>query len=144
VHFLLSLPILFVLLLGSDVSLSGAVALLPLLIAIEFVLIAGLAYPVAILSVWFRDTQHVLRIALQLLFYLTPIFYQASSAPDGMRLLLNINPLAHLVDAYRAVLMRGTAPGLGSLSYLLALSIVLLIIGLAWFRRARGRFADEL
>jgi lipopolysaccharide transport system permease protein len=144
VHFLLSLPILLVLLWGSDVSLTGSVALLPALIAIEFGLIAGMAYPVAILSVWFRDTQHVLRIALQLLFYLTPIFYEASSAPEGLRILLNVNPLAHLVDAYRAVLMRGTAPGLGSLSYLLVLSIGLVIIGLAWFRRARGRFADEL
>ncbi len=144
VHFVLSLPILLGLLLASQVSLTMVVVLLPALVVLEFVLILAFAYPVAILHVWFRDTQHLLRIALQLLFYLTPVFYEVHSVPPSLAWIYKINPLAHLVDAYRAVLMRGELPRLDGIVYLTALSIVVMGLGLAWFRRASHRFADEL
>jgi lipopolysaccharide transport system permease protein len=144
VHFLLSLPILIGLLLYSGVTLSATAAALPLIIALEFVLILGFAYPVATINVWFRDTQHVLRIALQLLFYLTPIFYETSTVPKNLQWFYALNPLSHLVDAYRAVLLRGELPATGSVLYLTVFSAVLLVVGFAAFRRASYRFADEL
>lgn len=144
VHFVLSLPILIGLLVLSRVEMTPAALLLPVLIVVEFLLIVSFAYPVATLSVWFRDLQHVLRIGLQLLFYLTPVFYETTAAPATLQWLYRINPLAHMVDAFRAVLMRGELPDSRSLLYLIALSTALLLFGLVWFRRASFRFADEL
>jgi lipopolysaccharide transport system permease protein len=144
VHFLLSLPILFGLLVTSEVPLTGALVALPLLVILEFVLILGFAYPVAIMHVWFRDTQHVLQIALQLLFFLTPVFYETRAVPEDLRWVYEINPMAHLVDAYRAILMRGELPASSSLLYLAGISAVMLFVGLTWFRKASHRFADEL
>ena len=144
VHFVLSLPILFGLLIVSGIHLTGAVLALPLLMAIQFVFITGLAYPVATIHVWFRDTQHVLRVVLQLLFYLTPIFYQTSSVPAGLQRFYRLNPMAHLVDAYRAVLLRGELPKASSLMFLTIVSFGVLLVGVVWFRHASDRFADEL
>lgn len=144
VHFVLSLPILFGLLIISRVHLTSAVLALPILIAIQFVFIVGVAYPVATIHVWFRDTQHVLRVALQLLFYLTPIFYEASSVPARLQPVYRLNPMAHMVDAYRAVLIRGEFPEPTSLLFLTLLSFGLLFAGVVWFRHASDRFADEL
>jgi lipopolysaccharide transport system permease protein len=144
VHFVLSLPILLGLLVVSGIPITWTVLALPALIAIEFVLILAFSYPVATMHVWFRDTQHVLRIVLQLLFYLTPIFYETSSVPASLQWFYRLNPLAHLVDAYRAVLIRGELPDLGSVTYLLVVSAALLLAGVTWFRRASHRFADEL
>jgi homopolymeric O-antigen transport system permease protein len=144
VHFLLSLPILFVLLLTSHVQITTAILALPILIAVEFLLILGFAYPVATMHVWFRDTQHVLRLGLQLLFFLTPVFYDASMVPAHFRPIYDLNPLAHMVTAYRAVLLHGEFPDAVTLLSLTALSVVLLIAGVAWFRRASHRFADEV
>lgn len=144
VHFVLSLPILLALLILSHVQLTRAALALPFLIALEFVLILGFAYPVAILHVWFRDTQHVLRVALQLLFYLTPVFYEASIVPGHLQWFYRINPLAHLIDAYRAVLLRGSWPSRGSLLYLTLFSFSLFVAGIGWFRHVSHRFADEL
>ena len=112
--------------------------------ASEFLFIAGLSYPVATIHVWFRDTQHVLRVALQLLFYLTPIFYQASNVPAAFRPFFRLNPMAPLVDAYRAVLIGGRWPTPGSMLSLTVVSLVALVVGVAWFRQATPRFADEL
>ena len=144
VHFVLSLPILIGLLIWSDVPIRAVALTLPVLIAVEFILILGFAYPVAIVNVWFRDTQHVLRIALQLLFYLTPVFYLASSVPEQLRWIARINPMAHMVEAYRSVLMYGTLPPASSMAFLAVVSLAVLAGGLVWFRHASHRFADEL
>ena len=55
-----------------------------------------------------------------------------------------MNPLAHMVTVYRSVLLQGEWPSARSLIYLVVFSTVLLAAGLAWFRRASHRFADEL
>jgi len=144
VHFVLSLPILFGLLILSGIRITNAVLALPVLIAIEFVFIAGLAYPVATIHVWFRDTQHVLRVALQLLFYMTPIFYEASSVPAVLQPFYRLNPMAPMVDAYRAALIRGEWPSAARLLSLTVVAVATLVVGVTWFQRASYRFADEL
>jgi lipopolysaccharide transport system permease protein len=144
VHFVLSLPILVVLLLLNGIPITLAVLALPLLIVLEFLFILGCAYPIAVIHVWFRDTQHLLRVALQLLFYLTPVFYQVNNAPPRLRAFFQLNPMAHMVDVYRAVLLRGEFPSLISLAYLGGCSAIMLPLGILWFRRASAQFADEL
>jgi lipopolysaccharide transport system permease protein len=144
VHFVLSLPILVGLLYLNHVPLTGAVVALPVLIASEFVLILAFAYPMATINVWFRDTPHVLRVALQLLFYLTPVFYEATALPARFQWFYQINPMAQMIDAYRAILLRGTLPRLSSVAYLIVVSSVLILLSMSWFRHASYRFADEV
>jgi lipopolysaccharide transport system permease protein len=144
VHFLLALPVLGLVLVVTDVGVTKAVWALPLLIAIQFVLILGLAYPVAVVHVWFRDTQHLLRIALQLLFYLTPIFYEATAIPERYRTIYDLNPMVSLVDAYRAVLVYGRTPDPGPLLIVAAASTLGLLIGVSLFTYTSHRFVDEL
>jgi lipopolysaccharide transport system permease protein len=146
VHFVLSMPILAGLLIASGIALTPAVLWLPVLVVIEFALILAFAYPISIVHVWFRDTQHLLRVALQLLFYLTPVFYSVSIAtiPERLRLLYQLNPMMQMIDAYRRVLMYGTAPRAAGLAYISVLALVLLTLGMVWFHRASQRFADEV
>lgn len=144
VHFLLALPVLFFLLIFDGVGIASTVVALPILIAIEFVLILSLAYPVAVIHVWFRDTQYLLRIALQLLFYLTPVFYESSAIPERFQALYRLNPMVIVVESYRAVLIDGRLPAAESLLSVAIASIALLMVGLFVFRRTSHRFADEL
>lgn len=143
-HFLFGLPVLFGLLIVSGVPLTITVIWLPVLVAVEFVFILCLAYPIASLHVWFRDTQHVLRIALQLLFYLTPIFYDVSIIPEQVRDLYQLNPMAAIVGAYRDVLLYGRGPDLAAMAAVSAGSLLVLWAGVATFIRTSHRFADEL
>jgi lipopolysaccharide transport system permease protein len=144
VHFLLALPVLFALLIASGIPPTSAMLALPLLIVVQFILILGLAYPVATVHVWFRDTQYLLRIGLQLLFYLTPIFYQASAIPERFTTFYRFNPMVAIVEAYRDVLMRGRLPDFASLARVTVIFGCLLVFGIVIFRRTSHRFADEL
>lgn len=144
IHFLMSLPVLFALLIWSGVHLTAAALALPLLIAVQFVLILALAYPLATIHVWFRDTQYFLHIALRLLFFLTPVFYRAQTIPERYQRLYHLNPMAGIVEGYRDVLVRGVLPPLGAWLTLAGASAALLILGLAAFTLASPRFAEEL
>jgi ABC-type polysaccharide/polyol phosphate export permease/4-amino-4-deoxy-L-arabinose transferase-like glycosyltransferase len=144
IHFLLALPILLLFLVLSGLRPTGAFVALPLVIAVQFLLILSLAYLVATFHVTFRDTQHLLGVLLLLLFYLTPVFYDASTVPERYRLFYRLNPMMHMLDAYRTILIRGELPDGLSLLGLAALTAGLLGLGYAIFTRASYRFVEEL
>lgn len=143
-HFVFSLPIVFALLFVNHIQIAGAVILLPVLIALQFVVILSLAYPLAIVNVWFRDTPYFLRLALQLLFYLTPVFYEASTFPERYRAAFNLNPMVHIVEAYRDVLLRGVLPVFAPLFILGLVSSLVLLGGVTVFWYTSHLFVDEL
>lgn len=144
VHFVLALPVLGALVVYSGVELTRMLWLMPLLMAVQFVFTLALAYPLAAIHVWFRDTQYLLKVALQLMFYLTPVFYEASAIPKGYDYLYRLNPIVTIVEGYRDVLLRGAAPPLIPWLVISAVTVVLLVNGLALFRDTSHRFADEL
>ena len=117
---------------------------LPLIILLEFLFTLSLAYLVATFHVRFRDTQYLLRVLLQLFFYLTPVFYDPTAIPGRYQFLYRLNPMVFLVDGYRAVLIRGEFPAPGSILMMTVLTAGLLFAGLQVFSRASHRFVDEL
>lgn len=144
INFLMSLPILVFFLLTGDVDLQPTILLLPLLMVLQFFLTLSLTFLVAAINVTFRDTQHILGVLLQLLFYLTPVFYDVSSIPEAYRSLYRLNPMASLVEAYRDVILRGVVPESLPMLALCALAGILLCIGYGIFRRVSYRFVEEL
>jgi lipopolysaccharide transport system permease protein len=144
IQFLLALPILFALLLVSGIRVTPALFALPAVIALQFVLILSLAYLTATLYVTFRDVQHLLGLLLNMMFYLTPVFYNAADVPAKFQTLYRLNPLAHLLDAYRAILLRGELPRGESVSVVTLFTTVCLAASYLFFRRSSYRFVDEL
>ena len=144
IHFLLALPVLIIFLAVDGVQPSSVLFVLPLLMVIQFVLTVGLAYPLAALNVTFRDTQHTLGVLLQMLFYLTPIFYDLSSVPKEFQPFYQLNPMVPLIEAYRAILLKGTPPDWQALLIVSLIVAVILPIGLAIFRRQSNTFVEEL
>ena len=144
IHFLLALPVLIIFLAVDGVQPSAVLFVLPLLMVIQFVLTVGLAYPLAALNVTFRDTQHTLGVLLQMLFYLTPIFYDLNSVPKEFQPFYQLNPMVPLLSAYRAILLKGTQPDWQALLIVSLVVAVILPVGLAIFRRQSNTFVEEL
>jgi lipopolysaccharide transport system permease protein len=80
-----------------------------------------------LLSVRFRDTRHLTEIALQGLFYLTPVMYRIDAFKNQHRLtmLLHCNPLVPFLDILREPILFGRFPSLAN--YAMAASVVLLV-----------------
>lgn len=144
IHFFLALPVLLIFLAIDGVPLNAVLLLLPLLMTIQFFLTVSFAYPLAALNVTFRDTQHTLGVVLQMLFYLTPIFYDISSVPEKFKIFYYLNPMVPLIEAYRAILLKGMQPDWSALLILSLAVAALLPIGLGIFRRQSAHFVEEV
>jgi lipopolysaccharide transport system permease protein len=143
IHFLLALPVLFLFLYIGGTPLTWAALTLPLLIAVQFLLTLGPAYLVAACEARYHDTHYLLTILLQLLFFLTPVFYDVATVADRYRPLYGLNPLAHLIQGYRAVLLIGRPANPESVAILIAVSAGLLVLGAGVFARMQFRFVEE-
>ena len=144
VHFLIAIPILLICVILDVGHVTSAVIALPLVIALQFVLTLSLAYLVATFHVTFRDTQYLLGVLLQLLFFLSPVFYDLTAIPERYRSLLVLNPLVYLIDAYRAILIHGELPSMAALAVLGVSAMGLLAVSYTVFRRASYHFVEEL
>jgi len=143
-HFALALPILLIVMAWQGVRPDWPWLALPLLISVQFALIAGLAYPLAALNVRLRDTQHVTGVGLQLLMYLTPIFYSLDSIPTRVRGWMYLNPMVGLVESWRDVLLRNRWPDPVVVGSLALLAAVFLLVGRRVFIAESRHFAEEL
>jgi lipopolysaccharide transport system permease protein len=143
-HFLLSMPVLLLLIFLEGADLKLTILAFPLIILIQFVLLLGLGYFFAAANVLFRDTSHMLSGLLQVMFFLCPIFYDPSVVPVAYQPFYNLNPLVPLLEAYRAVLLEGTLPNALPLFVLSVLAIGLLYFGFKVFLEVSYRFVEEL
>lgn len=144
IDFVLAFPILLIFIYGGGGQLNSTLAILPLIMILQFIFTLGLAYIFATIQVTFRDMRYIVQVGLGLGFFLTPIFYDISRVPEQYQAWFQLNPLAHILDAYRSILIYGTTPNILPLLVIGLWSMVILIIGNLTFTKASHRFAEEL
>lgn len=119
-----------------------SVIVVPWLMVVQFLMALGLAFPIATLSAFFRDVDHVVPVAVTALFYLTPVFYPISLVPEQMRPIFLLNPLAWLLELYHSALYRGEIPTATALLTGSAAALGLFVVGYAIFNRYALIFAE--
>jgi lipopolysaccharide transport system permease protein len=138
-----ALPVLLVMLIFSG-GLSWGAFGLPLVLALQFFMMVGLAWWLAAASVFFRDIPNLVGVVLLLLFYLTPVFYSHHSIPSRYAWILQLNPMTVVIDATRSLLLSSSAPDWPALALLFLFDIVLVTSAYVVFGRLQGRFVDFL
>ena len=141
--FLLSLPILAIVLAIGGSEMSSALLVIPVLLVIQYVLTLGFAYLLAAANLIFRDTSHVADLALTAGFFLTPIFYDIESVPEGIRTLFYLNPLVPLLEGYRSALIEGVWPDVLPLAVLGLTSLGVLSVGVRVFGNMIRKHVEE-
>lgn len=128
-NLIFSMVVVFVAIIVSGIGLSGYVILLPIIMFLEYLLALGLAFIFAALNVYFRDLEHILGIVIMGWFYLTPIVYTIDMVPDQFIKLFGLNPMTHIVAAYRDILYYKQMPQFSSLIGIFMWSIGFIIGG---------------
>lgn len=142
--FLLAIPILVLVVAIGGSQLSFALLSIPLLILIQFMLTLGIAFLLATINLVFRDTQHLVNIALTLGFFLTPIFYSVEQIPERFRIVFYFNPLIPLLRGYREAISGGSWPHGWTMVILTLFGIVLTIIGWRIFNKYANCYIEEV
>ena len=117
---------------------------LPALLIPQVLFTVGVAWFLAALGVFVRDLGQVMGFVLTIWFFVTPICYPETSLPPTATVLLSKNPIYVLVRGYRAIFLENHAPALGALWKLWLVSIVVFVLGHAWFYKLRKSFADMI
>ena len=78
------------------------------------------------------------------MFYGTPIIYNVQMLPEKFRMIMNFNPMAHFVNAYRNIFLYKSRPEISSLIFIVCLSIIVLVIGYTVFKKLEKGFAEEV
>jgi ABC-type polysaccharide/polyol phosphate export permease len=143
-HFCLSIPILMLLLIVSG-RYPGPEWLLgiPVLIAIQLLLLAGAVLVVSSLNVFLRDLEHLVEVFLNLWFYLTPILYSLERVPKKVQPVMLINPMTSLVEAWRSLFLDNKLPS-ADIWPALVFTAGALVAGIIVFKSLEERFEDAL
>lgn len=153
VNLLISLAVLIAVLLvvrtpaGPFPGLS--LALLPVILAAQLAFTLGLSLMAASFTVYLRDLEHMVALALTGLFYLTPVLYPLDphALPHGAARfipILSLNPMAWFLNSYHSVLFYGTWPDTTTFVLMLAAAAVALVAGYAVFLHFRPHLPEEV
>jgi lipopolysaccharide transport system permease protein len=114
--------------------------------ALLLVPLVGLAMGVgmifAAVNVKYRDVQHILPFVVQIWLFITPIIWPMSMIPEKYRLLVALNPLAGIIEAFRACVVPTHALDLQLFGISMAMTAAIFVVGALYFRRTARGFAD--
>jgi lipopolysaccharide transport system permease protein len=123
-------------------TLSWTLVYLPLAYLPLVGLCLGLGWFLASLGVFIRDIGYVVGIAVQVLFFMTPIFYPISAVPPFFQLVLRLNPLSAVVEGFRRVIIWGQPPDWPWWGVATIVSALVMVAGYTWFMKLKRAFAD--
>jgi lipopolysaccharide transport system permease protein len=124
---------------------AATIVFLPLFILLGLMTAIAAGVWLSALNVAYRDVRYVVPFFLQLGLFLTPVTYPATLIHSSkLRLLFSLNPMTGVVEGFRwALLGSGPAPWMSAADSLAVTGIVLLG-GLLYFRRVEQFFADVI
>jgi ABC-type polysaccharide/polyol phosphate export permease len=143
VDFAIGLTLLAAMMLYYQIPVTPTAAFLPVLIAVQLMLTAGLALLLAPANLYYRDVKYILDVVVAVGMFVTPVVYPTRQVSGVLGTLLQLNPLAPIIDGYRAVLLRGELPAVVPFTAAAAFAFCLFAIGWIVFHRAEYAFAEN-
>ena len=104
-------------------------------IVILYILALGISFFISVFFVKFRDLQHIWEILMLVLFYLTPIVYPIALVKGYASLIIYANPLTHVFNFAREAIIYGKVLSVSSTLVIFLISIIILYLGVIFFRR---------
>jgi lipopolysaccharide transport system permease protein len=120
------------------------IALLPVVLVFQIMLLTGVNWFWSSLSVYIPDLRQFTTLLVMMLMFLTPIFYPESIVPEQARFLIQLNPMARIIKIYRSIFMEGVLPEFSNTLITLAACFIIFLFGYLWFMRSKKHFPDFL
>jgi lipopolysaccharide transport system permease protein len=125
------------------VTLSWSILLAPVILLMTGMVALAVGLLSSTYSAKYRDVRYALPFFLQLGMYASPVAYPLSQIPVRWRHFAMLNPMAGLIDSFRASIL-GKPIDWKYLAISFSMGFLLLIVGLVAFRRAENEFADNI
>ena len=144
VNYFISVPIILIFLLCSGIGFSINILWLPLIAITQYFLTIGIILITSAINVYIRDLEYIVNFIVTMLFYATPVLYSTTLFPEKYRWILYLNPMTTIINSYRDIFYSKQMPHLEILLPVFAISIILMLVGIAVFRKLKKGFAEEV
>jgi lipopolysaccharide transport system permease protein len=141
-HALVSLAILLAAQLVKSGGVPATLLWLPVVLMPILLLTLGVSWFLTALGVFLRDVAQIMPILVTILLFVSPVFFPVEAVPEIIRPLMYFNPLTLPIEQVRGVLIEGRAPDWAPLAGYALVSLAVLWLGHAFFRKSRRAFAD--
>ena len=146
VDFLITFVIFLILTAAFQYPVSWQIVFLPCFILLTFITSMGFGLFFAVLNVRFRDIGQLIPFLVQVGMYACPVAYSSTLAQGTwFEKYYNLNPLVGIIDGFRWCLLGDKAYfNPDSLYSTAAISLVILIMSLIYFRKKENTFVDHI
>ena len=144
VNFLISCIIILIFVLLGGLGLSWHLVFLPLIALIQYIFSLAFALLLGAINVYVKDVEYIVIFIINMLFYATPILYTTTMFDGWITWIFKLNPMAHLLNAYRDIFYVHEIPQIGNLMILLGIGIVALVLCYSIFKKLERKFAEEI
>lgn len=144
VDFLITIGLLFLMMAYYQFLPDLKIVFLPLFLLLALVVSLGVGLYMTALNVKYRDFRYIIPFVIQIGIYLTPVGFSSSEVPAKWRLLYSLNPMVAVVDGFRWCIIGKEElymPGLFTSS---VIALLLLCLGIWYFRKTEKSFADNI
>jgi lipopolysaccharide transport system permease protein len=140
--FFIASVILFGIMIYYGIPLSWKLLFWPVLVIPLIFLALGLGMIFSSLNVKYRDIKYTIPFIIQIFLFITPIIYPISILPEKYRIFAAINPLTGVIETFRSLILPNKETDIVLLIFSVGVSILLLFVGMLFFRRTEKEFAD--
>ena len=144
INFLISCIIILLFVIFGGIGLSWHLIFLPLIAIVQYIFSLALVFLLSAFNVYVKDVEYMVIFLLNLFFYATPILYSTEMFSGWFMWIFRLNPLAHIINAYRDIFYVHQVPQILNLFILLVGGLIVLILCYKVFKRLEKRFAEEV
>lgn len=141
---LLSFIALFAIMIVIGAPFSWTLLFIPIAYLLLFLFAFGIALVVSVATVFFRDLQYVIGIAMQALFFLTPILYKSEALAGKVAWLIKINPVAAFIELFRAPLYTASLPDISVVINAFLIAFFSISVGIVIFIKQEKKIVFRL
>ena len=144
INFLISCVIILIFVLLSGLGLSWHLIFLPFIALIQYIVSLAIIFLLSAFNVYVKDVEYIVNFLIMMAFYATPILYSTEMFSGWIMWIFRLNPMAHLINAYRDIFYVHRIPEMTNLLILLLIGLILLIICYSIYKKLEKRFAEEI
>lgn len=127
------------------IKLHITVIAVPLILLVQIIFIAGLSFYLSVAHLFYRDVGYIMGGTIPLLMFVTSVVYPIKVGSQRLQaLLMTVNPMTPLIDAYRDLIIEGKWPDWSMLSLPIWSCCILFITGIMWFHKMENLFSENI
>ena len=143
VDFLVGAVLLIGLLAYYKIGVSWSVLFVPLILIVQIAFTSAVSLSLAMANLFYRDVKYLFEVVITVWMFATSVLYPIDLIGGRIGLVMRLNPMTVIIDAYRAALLLGTPP---AAEFWTTGVISFGLLAIAWlvFHRAEFEFAENV